>query len=117
MKKKEQQKLNKHLRVGDVVVAITGNDKGRAGKILSRQENRVVVQGLNVRKKHMRRTQENPQGGVVEIERSMHISNVQLCAGEDKPVKMRVRVNKGERELYYLDGGKEQLHRPVKKAK
>ena len=54
--------MSKWIRKGDRVLVIAGNDKGKAGEVLSRDEDRVIVQGINVRKKHMRRTQEM-QGG------------------------------------------------------
>jgi large subunit ribosomal protein L24 len=66
------------LRKGDDVVVITGDDKGNKGKILQvlREKNRVLVEGINLSKKHERKTQDNPQGAIVEREASIHYSNV-----------------------------------------
>ena len=66
------------LRKGDDVVVITGDDKGNKGKILQvlREKNRVLVEGINLSKKHERKTQDNPQGAIVEREASFHYSNV-----------------------------------------
>ncbi len=66
------------LRKGDEVVVITGDDKGNKGKILQvlREKNRVLVEGINLSKKHERKTQDNPQGAIVEREASIHYSNV-----------------------------------------
>ena len=66
------------LRKGDEVVVITGDDKGNKGKILQvlRDKNRVLVEGINMSKKHERKTQDNPQGAIVEREASIHYSNV-----------------------------------------
>jgi len=66
------------LRKGDEVVVIAGDDKGSKGKILQvlREKNRVLVEGINMSKKHERKTQDNPQGAIVEREATIHYSNV-----------------------------------------
>ena len=66
------------LRKGDEVVVITGDDKGSKGKILQvmREKNRVLVEGINMSKKHERKTQDNPQGAIIEREAPIHYSNV-----------------------------------------
>jgi len=65
------------IRKGDKVVVITGRDKGKQGEVLRvlRAENRVVVQGVQIIKRHTRQTPGNP-GGIVEREAAIHISNV-----------------------------------------
>ena len=67
------------IKKGDEVVVISGDHKGRKGKILQviRAKNRVIVEGVNLIKKHERKTQDNPQGAIVEREASIHYSNVQ----------------------------------------
>jgi large subunit ribosomal protein L24 len=67
-----------HVKKGDEVEVLAGNDRGKRGKIMEvlPRENRVVVEGVNVRTKHLRRTQQNPQGGRVEREFPIHASNV-----------------------------------------
>ncbi|MCH9627624.1 MAG: hypothetical protein S4CHLAM2_12650 [Chlamydiales bacterium] len=106
-----------YLRKGDEVTVIAGNDKGRSGKVLSKNGDRVVVEGVNVRKKHMKPTQENQKGQIIDIECGVHISNIKSSVN-GKGIKLRARFNKkGEKELYYLDGQKETLYRPVKKQK
>jgi large subunit ribosomal protein L24 len=69
-----------HVKRGDQVIVIAGNDKGSTGEIIQvmRSENRVVVQGVNIRVKHEKPTQQNPQGERVEREFPIHASNVQL---------------------------------------
>ena len=66
------------LRKGDEVLVIAGDDKGSRGKILQvlREKNRVLVEGINMSKKHERKTQDNPQGAIVEREAPIHYSNV-----------------------------------------
>jgi large subunit ribosomal protein L24 len=113
----EEKKGNKRLRPGEEVVVIAGNDKGKSGKILSCDGDRIRVEGVNVRKKHMKRTQQNQKGQIIDIECPIHVSNVKPYV-DGKGVKLRARFNKeGERELYYLDGKKAVIHRPVKKPK
>ena len=109
--------MGKWLCKGDRVVAIAGNEKGKMGKVLRRRKDRVVVEGLNLRKKHVKATQENPSGNILEIEAPIHISNLRPCSGDGKAVKLRVRLgDKGEKKLVYLEGGKEVAYKTVKKS-
>jgi len=70
------------LKKGDTVVAITGEDalSDKSGKVLyvDPVKQRAIVEGFNLVKKHMRKTQDNPEGGIVEIEAPVHISNLRL---------------------------------------
>ncbi|NTW57497.1 MAG: 50S ribosomal protein L24 [Chlorobiaceae bacterium] len=67
-----------HVRKNDNVTVISGNDKGKSGKILKvfPQKSRVIVEGVNIRKRHMRPTQSRPQGAIIEREFPIHASNV-----------------------------------------
>jgi large subunit ribosomal protein L24 len=67
-----------HIKKGDTVVAITGEDAGKSGRVLQvfPEAQQAVVEGLNFVKKHMRKTQDNPQGGIVEKEAPLHVSNL-----------------------------------------
>jgi large subunit ribosomal protein L24 len=67
-----------HVRKGDTVIVIAGANKGKKGKVLRVLGNRVVVEKVAMIKRHMRPTQKNPQGGIVDKEGTIHISNVQL---------------------------------------
>lgn len=66
------------IKRDDTVVVISGSDKSRRGKVLrvDREKQLVVVEGINVRKKTQRRSQAHPEGGIVDIECPIHISNV-----------------------------------------
>ena len=68
------------IKVGDNVRVITGSNKGKEGKVLKvlRNENRVVVDGVNVVKKHVKPNRTNESGGILEVEAPIHISNVKL---------------------------------------
>ena len=108
--------MSKWIRKGDQVVVIAGNDKGKTGKVLARTEERVLVEGINVRKKHLRRTQETQSGRIIDMEVPIHISNVSLCTKEGKAFRLKARVNAdGARDLVYSEGGKEVVYRSVKK--
>jgi large subunit ribosomal protein L24 len=69
-----------HVKNGDQVIVIAGNDKGRTGAVVAvdTKRTRVTVEGVNIRTKHQKPTQQNPQGERVEREFPIHASNVQL---------------------------------------
>ncbi|MDG0974052.1 MAG: 50S ribosomal protein L24 [Crocinitomicaceae bacterium] len=73
-----QKKL--HIKVGDTVKVLSGEARGQEGKVLSidRNKERVVVEGVNVVKRHTKPSAANPQGGIVEKEAGLHISNLML---------------------------------------
>jgi large subunit ribosomal protein L24 len=67
-----------HVKRGDEIVVIAGTEKGKRGKIIQvvPKKERVIVEGINMIKKHVRRNQEHPEGAILEREGSIHISNV-----------------------------------------
>jgi large subunit ribosomal protein L24 len=67
-----------HVKKGDQVTVIAGKEKGKSGKIIAvlTDKQRVVVEGLQMIKKHTRKSQQNPNGAIIEREGSIHISNV-----------------------------------------
>jgi large subunit ribosomal protein L24 len=69
-----------HIKKGDNVMVIAGDEKGKTGKVLliNSQTARALVEGVNFVKKHMSKSEENPSGGVVEIESSIAISNLKV---------------------------------------
>ena len=71
--------MARHIKRGDTVVVITGADKGKQGKVLRiiPDKNRVVVEGINKVWKHVRPSQRNPQGGRIQKDAPIHLSNVQ----------------------------------------
>ncbi len=74
------------IKVGDNVRVITGSNKGKEGKVLKvlRSENKVVVDGINIVKKHLKPNRTNETGGILEIEAPIHISNVKVATKEVK---------------------------------
>ena len=104
----------KLLNTGDEVVVIAGNDRGRTGKIVRKMNDRVVIEGVNVRKKHIKKTQENQTGQILDMECPIHISNVMPFA-DGKGRKLRAHKEEGkEKEVYYLDNKKKVLFRAKK---
>lgn len=79
-----------NFKVGDKVVVIAGADKGKEGKIIKtlRNENKVIVEGVNVRKKHQKPNGQNP-GGIIEINAPIHASNVMII---DPKTKKATRI-------------------------
>jgi len=89
-----------HVRKGDLVVVIAGKDKGKRGKVLRilKKTGRVVIERVMMVKRHTKPSQKNPQGGIVEKEGSVHLSNVMLLdPGSDKPTRVKVKIEGGVR--------------------
>ena len=98
------------IRKDDTIQVISGNDKGRRSTVLSvlKDRGRVIVEGVNMRKHHTRPTSRDPQGGIVEREAPIHVSNVMIvCPKTDQPTRIshkkldngkyvRVSVRSGE---------------------
>ncbi len=110
------QKRSKKIRKGDRVLVIAGNDKGQTGTVLSCTGDEVLVQGINLCKKHVKR--EVNKSGFLEIERPIHISNVAPCDENGQRVKVAVQVNSdGSKELIYQKDGKAVVWRSMKQLK
>ena len=71
------------IKKGDTVQVTTGNDAGKTGRVIKifPEKGKIVVEGIGIVKKHARPTQDNPQGGIIEKEAAVHISNVMLVVG------------------------------------
>jgi len=82
------------IKKGDQVVVLTGKDKGRQGSVLKvlPQEQRVVVQGLNMVQRHTRPSQLDPQGGIKHKEASIHLSNVAVVDSKGKPTRVGFKI-------------------------
>jgi large subunit ribosomal protein L24 len=75
-----------HVKKGDLVQVISGNDRGKTGEVKRAlpKENRVVIEGVNLRWRHRRRSEQHPQGERVQIEVPIHASKVKLATGQGK---------------------------------
>jgi large subunit ribosomal protein L24 len=98
----ERQKL--HVTTGDVVRVVRGDDKGKEGKVLRvlPKTGRIVVEGVNIVKKHRKARTQEEQGGIISMEAPLHASNVMLLdPKENKPTRTKRRID--------ADGTKERL--------
>ena len=92
--------MARRIRKGDTVAVIAGDDKGRRGKVLRiiPEKNRVVVEGVNLVFKHLRKSQENPNGGRIRREAPLHMSNVMPIDPEsNEPTRVSAKVVDGKR--------------------
>ena len=111
--------MARHVRKGDNVIITAGNDRGKTGKILRviTEEDRVVVEGVNIRKKHLRRSELNPQGGVVEKEMPIHISNVSPVDGKGKATRVKFESREDGSKVRLAVSTSEQLGPELRKAR
>ena len=85
-----------HIKKGDTVVVISGEYKGQKGKVLEvlREKERAIVEGVNMVKKHTKPNATHPQGGIIEQEAAIHISNLLIADPKDgKPSKVGRKLN------------------------
>lgn len=104
------------IKKNDMVMIIAGNDRGKTGKVLKvfPKNSRIIIEGINIRKRHTKPSQRNPQGGILEKEAPIHVSNVmildpksneptrlgaQIILDEKSGKKKRARVSKLSGEM------------------
>ncbi|MFZ9703680.1 MAG: 50S ribosomal protein L24 [Bacilli bacterium] len=96
------------LKKGDKVIIIAGQDKGKTGAIqkIDRVNQRVVVEGVNVRKKHQKPKQNNPEGSIIDIYAPIHLSNVALIDPKSKKAtRFKVSVVKDKKVRLAVKSG------------
>jgi large subunit ribosomal protein L24 len=110
--------MARHVRKGDNVIVTAGSSKGKQGKILRvvTEKDQVVVEGANVRTKHVKPSQTNPQGGVVHKEMPIHISNVSPII-DGKPTRVRFVSKDDGSKIRVAASTGEQLGPALKKAR
>jgi len=92
------------LIVGDQVVVIRGNDKGKRGKVSKLVRDRVIVEGINVVKRHLKQTPQRP-GGILEVEAPISASNVMLIdPATNKPTRVSVKIE-GDKKVRVAKSG------------
>ena len=79
-----------HVKKGDTVLVLSGNDKGKQGKVLSvdPKAQRAIVEGIRLISKHTRPNAEHPQGGIIKREAPIHISNLMVVDNSGKPTRV-----------------------------
>ena len=88
------------LKTGDKVVVIAGANKGKEGKITKVLDDKVVVEGINVAKKHLKPKNNNGTGEIIEVERPIHASNVMLVDPKTKkPTKVKIDFDKNGKKI------------------
>jgi large subunit ribosomal protein L24 len=88
----------------DTVVVLSGNYRGKTGKVLKvfPEKDQVVVEGVNMIKKHSRPTQQLPQGGIIEKEGPIHVSNLKVvCPKCNRPTRVGVRILEDKSKVRY----------------
>ena len=97
--------MNK-IKKGDTVKITSGNHKGQSGRIIKmiNSKNRAIVEGINKAKKHIKPSQDNPQGGIVEKELSINISNLMLLY-KNKPIKVGFKIDKNKKVRFNKANG------------
>lgn len=96
-----------HIKKGDTVQVIAGDNKGKKGKVMKviKDKDRVVVEKLNLVYKHVRPSQKNPQGGRIRVEQPIHMSNVLPVNSSGKGTRVRfVTDSKGVKKRVAVDG-------------
>ena len=95
-----------HIKKNDEVIVISGNDKGKKGKVLSidHEKGRVLVEGVNMITKHAKPSQANPNGGIVEKEAPIDISNVMLVV-KGKTTRVGFKVEDGKKVRFAKSTG------------
>ena len=104
------------IKVGDNVRVITGSNKGKEGKVLQvlKNENKVVIDGVNVAKKHVKPNRQNESGGILEVEAPIHASNVKLI--DKKAEKAEKKETKKAEKTAKKETKKEVKKETVKKT-
>ncbi len=104
MERKHNKQPKLHVRRGDTVKVIAGDDKGKSGKVMEvlAEKRRVVIEGVNMITKHQKPSAGKPEGGIKKVEGTVHISNVMVVdPSSGKPVRTGRKLNeKGKLQRY-----------------
>ena len=90
------------IKTGDTVKVIAGDHRGAEGRVMKiiGDENKALVEGINMIKKHLKPSAENPQGGIIEKEAPIHISNLSLMTSKGEVTRVGIRMD-GDKKVRY----------------
>ncbi|MBT8259073.1 MAG: 50S ribosomal protein L24 [Bacteroidia bacterium] len=90
------------IKAGDTVKVIAGDHRGAEGRVMQvlRDENKAIIEGINMIKKHMKPSAQNPQGGIIEKEAPIHVSNLSLLTAKGETTRVGVRMEDGKKVRY-----------------
>jgi large subunit ribosomal protein L24 len=116
--------MARHIRTGDRVKVLAGESRGLTGKVLRivnakehSDHQKVIVEGANIRRKHVAKTQANPQGGMIDVEMPIHISNVMPLDDDGKATRVRFETrDDGSKHRVAATTGKS-IGAPLKKPR
>lgn len=101
-----------HIKKGDTVLVLSGEDKGREGKVLKMvtKTDRAIVEGLNLISKHTKPNAKNPQGGIIKQEAPIHVSNLMLInPATGKPTRVGRKLNDKGKLVRYSKKTREEI--------
>lgn len=102
----------KYLKRGDKVIVTAGNEKGKVGEVLAKSSERVLIKGVNLRKRHRKVQERKPT--IIEAEAPIHISNIAFTPDGQYTTKLRCREKDGKKEIFYLDQSENAIvHRTI----
>ncbi len=102
--------MSQWIKKDDLVVVIKGNDRGRQGKVLEKLKDKVIVQGINLRKRHVKKSQKLQTSQIIEKEMPIPLCNVSLCSTDGQKIRPKIRItDSGARELIYYDKSKKPI--------
>jgi len=110
--------MARHVRKGDLVIVTSGRDRGKQGPVLNIVQGgqKVLVEGINMRRSHIKRDQNNPQGGIIDKEMPVHISNVSPVVG-GKPTRVRFETREDGSKVRIAIRTDEKIGKELKQAK
>jgi len=84
-----------HIKKGDNVMVIAGNNKGQSGRVLivNTEKERAIVEGVNMISKHTKPNADNPKGGIIKQESAIHVSNLKVIDKSGKPTRMGRKID------------------------
>jgi len=99
------------IKKDDNVLVIAGEHKGSEGKVIKiiREKNRAIVEGVNMIKKHAKPSAQNPQGGIIEKEAAIHVSNLSLVSSEGNATRVGFRIEEDGKKVRFAKKNNEEV--------